>query len=82
MKQTDVGSLGLVQKRDHWPFDDHTSTMMMKKEAMTRGVDAGPINYRPQHERTARGILFGVALGTGVLLLLGGIAIMVYRMVT
>ncbi|MBK8772829.1 MAG: hypothetical protein IPM06_20695 [Rhizobiales bacterium] len=75
------GRLHLQPKRDYMPFDDHTSTMWQKKQQMNAGIVLDkPIRYTPQHRRSARGIVAGVVLGAAVWLLLGGIAVMVWRM--
>jgi hypothetical protein len=77
------GRMHLLPKREYAPFDDHTSTMAAKRQAMDAGIRLPrEIRYVPQHRRSARGIVAGVVLGIGVWILLGGIAIMVYRMVT
>lgn len=74
------GRLHLEPKRPYFPGDDHTSTMWEKKRLMDAGVQLrGPINYTPQHRRSARGIMAGVVIGIGVWALLGGIGLMVFR---
>lgn len=74
------GRLHLIPKRDYAPFDDHTSTMAAKKEAMDAGIKLPrPIRYVPQHRRSARGIMAGVVLGLGIWLLLGLTAMMIWR---
>lgn len=73
------GRLHLQPKRPYEYGDDHTSTMALKADAMRAGIDLGPSRYVPQHRRSARGIVAGVVLGTGIWVLLGGIALMVWR---
>lgn len=81
MKTDDVGSLQVTPKRLRVWGDDHTDTMLEKKAAMEQGIVLDrPINYTPQHRRSARGIVAGVILGLGVWLLLAGVAVMVWRM--
>lgn len=76
------GRLHLIPKAPYEYGDDHTSTMAAKKSAMDAGIKLPrPIRYVPQHRRSARGIVSGVVLGIGIWILLGGIAVMVYRMV-
>ncbi len=76
------GRLHLTPKREYIPFDDHTSTMAAKRDALNAGIVLDrPIRYTPQHRRSARGIVAGIVLGTAVWLLLGGIGIMLWRMV-
>ncbi len=75
------GRLRLTPKREYAPFDDHTSTMAAKRDALNAGIVLDrPIRYTPQHRRSARGIVAGIVLGTAVWLLLGGIVVMVWRM--
>lgn len=75
------GRLHLQPKRSYAPFDDHTSTMFAKKQAMNAGITLDrPIRYTPQHRRSARGIVSGVVLGLCVWALLGGIGLMLWRM--
>lgn len=76
----DPGRLHLTPKREYAPFDDHTSTMFAKAQAMQQGITLDrPIRYTPQHRRTARGIVAGVILGLCVWALLAGIGLMVFR---
>lgn len=76
----DPGRLHLQPKREYAPFDDHTSTMAHKMQLMNAGITLDrPINYTPQHRRSARGIVSGVVLGLCVWALLGGIGLMVFR---
>ncbi len=58
-----VGRLHLQPKRPYEAFDDHTSTMAMKADAMRAGIDLGPSRYVPHHRRAARGIVAGVIGG-------------------
>ena len=59
------GRLHLTPKREYIPFDDHTSTMFAKKQAMDAGIVLDkPIRYTPAHRRTARGIVAGIIGGT------------------
>lgn len=75
------GRLHVLPKRPYIFDDDHTSTMILKKRAMESGITLRqPINYRPQHRRSARGIVAGIVLGGAIWLLVGGIAVMVWRM--
>ena len=75
------GRLHLMPKKPYEPFDDHTTTVAAKMKAMDAGIVLDrPISYTPQHRRSARGIVAGVALGLGVWLLVCGIAVMVWRM--
>lgn len=75
------GRLHMVPKRDYAPFDDATSTMAWKKGQMDAGIKLPrPIRYVPQHVRSARGIVRGVVLGLGIWVLLGGTALMVWRL--
>ncbi len=70
-----------MPKKPYQWSDDHTSTMILKKNAMEQGIELRqPINYKPQHRRSARGIVAGIVLGAAIWLLLGGIAVMVWRM--
>ena len=74
------GRLHLTPKRTYAPFDDHTSTMWQKKQAMDAGITLDrPIRYTPQHRRSARGIVAGIVIGAGLWILFGGIAVMVWR---
>ena len=74
------GRLRRTPKREYIPFDDHTSTMAAKRDAMNAGIVLDkPIHYTPQHRRSARGIVAGIVLGGAIWLLLGGIAVMVWR---
>ena len=76
----DAGRLHLTPKREYQPFDDCTSTMAYKQRLMNAGIVLDrPINYTPQHRRSARGIVSGVVLGLCVWALLGGIGLMVFR---
>ncbi len=75
------GRLRLEPKSPYEWGDDHTSTMVMKQAHMNAGIVLDrPINYTPQHRRSARGIVAGVVLGLGVWALLAGVAVMVWRM--
>jgi hypothetical protein len=75
------GRMHLQPKREYGWGDDHTSTMFAKKQAMDAGIQLPrAIRYVPQHRRSARGIVAGVVIGIGVWLLLGGTALMVWRM--
>ena len=75
------GRLRLEPKREYIPFDDHTSTMAAKRDAMNAGIVLDrPINYQPQHRRSARGIVAGIVIGAGLWILVGGIAVMVWRL--
>lgn len=57
--------LKLVEKTPHHWGDDHTSTMLMKKQALEQGIQLSrPINYKPHHTRAATGILISCVLGT------------------
>ena len=77
------GRLHLQPKREYAPFDDHTSTMFAKKQALNAGIVLDrPIRYTPQHRRSARGIVAGIVLGGAIWLLLGGIGVMLWRMWT
>lgn len=77
------GRLRLEPKHDYAWGDDQTSTMAAKKAAMERGIILDrPISYVPQHRRSARGIVAGVVIGAGLWILVGGIAVMVWRMWT
>ncbi len=59
------GRLHLMPKRPYEHGDDHTSTMMWKREQMDRGVSLPrEIRYIPQHRRAARGIVAGIIGGT------------------
>ena len=69
----------LIVRPPHAPFDDGTITRAGKKAAMSGGIDR-PINYCPQHRRSARGIVAGVVIGVCVWALIGGIGLMVWRM--
>lgn len=75
------GRLHVVPKRPYEYGDDHTSTMILKKQAMDAGIDLGPPRYVPQHVRSARGIKNAVIGGTLIwaFVLLTGYA--VYRAV-
>jgi hypothetical protein len=76
------GRMHLVPKREYTPFDDHTSTMFGKMQAMRDGIDIGrPINYVPAHVRAAKGIVIGVGIGLGMLLVIGLFAAWAWRMV-
>jgi hypothetical protein len=75
------GRLHLEPKAPYRYGDDHTSTMIWKKEQMDLGIRLPrEIRYVPQHRRSARGIVAGVVIGLGVWVLLGGTALMVWRM--
>lgn len=55
--------LKMVDKEQHHWGDDHTSTMLMKKHAMSQGIELSrPINYKPHHVRSVTGFLISVAL--------------------
>ena len=74
------GRLRLEPKSPYLWGDDHTDTMAAKKAAMDAGIVLDrPIRYTPQHRRSARGIVAGIVLGGAIWLLLGGIAVMVWR---
>ena len=74
------GRLHLIPKEPYEFGIDHTSTMCAKAQAMRQGITLDrPINYTPQHRRSARGIVSGVVLGLCVWALLGGIGLMVFR---
>jgi hypothetical protein len=56
--------LKMTDKYDRDWGNDHTSTMLQKKQMMEQGIDLKhPINYKPQHVRSATGIVIGVVLG-------------------
>jgi hypothetical protein len=75
------GRLHLQPKQHRDWGDDATSTMFAKKQAMDAGISLPrEIRYVPAHRRSARGIVAGVVIGIGVWLLLGGTALMVWRM--
>ena len=75
------GRLRLEPKTPYIWGDDHTSTMALKRQAMDAGIVLDrPIRYTPQHRRSARGIVAGIVLGAAIWLLLGGIAVMLWRM--
>jgi hypothetical protein len=75
------GRIHLQPKREYGWGNDHTSTMFAKKQAMDAGISLPrEIRYVPAHRRSARGIVAGVVIGIGVWLLLGGTALMVWRM--
>ena len=58
------GRLHVVPKRPYEYGDDHTSTMILKKQAMDAGIRLPrEIRYVPQHRRSARGIMAGVIGG-------------------
>lgn len=74
------GRLHLEPKTPYEWGDDHTSTMVMKQAHMNAGIVLDkPIRYTPQHRRSARGIVAGIVLGAGLWILVGGIAVMVWR---
>jgi hypothetical protein len=74
------GRLRLEPKTPYVWGDDHTSTMFEKRRQMNAGIVLDrPINYQPQHRRSARGIVAGIVLGAAIWLLLGGIVVMVWR---
>jgi hypothetical protein len=74
------GRMHLLPKQHRDWGDDATSTMFAKKEAMNAGIHLPrEIRYVPAHRRSARGIVSGVVLGVGIWLLLGGTALMVWR---
>ena len=76
------GRLHLQPKRPYEVFDDHTSTMAAKRQAMDAGIRLPrEIRYVPQHVRSARGITNAVIGGTLIwaFVLLTGYA--VYRAV-
>lgn len=76
------GRLRLEPKTPYIWGDDHTSTMIEKRRHMNAGIVLDrPINYQPQHRRSARGIVAGVILGLGVWALLAGIAVMLWRVI-
>jgi hypothetical protein len=55
--------------------------MFAKKQAMDAGIHLPrSIRYVPQQRRTSHGIVAGVVLGIGLWVLLGGTALMVWRM--
>jgi hypothetical protein len=57
--------LKMTEKYDRDWGNDHTSTMLQKKQMMEQGIDLKhPINYKPQHVRSATGIVVGVVLGS------------------
>lgn len=75
------GRLHLIPKRPYEWGDDHTSTMVMKRNLMDSGIRLPrEIRYVPAHRRAARGIVAGVIFGLGVWILLGGIILMIWRM--
>ena len=75
------GRLRLEPKRAYAPFDDHTSTMFAKKQAMNAGIVLDkPIRYTPQHRRSARGIVAGIVLGTALWIVVGLFAAWAWRM--
>ena len=74
------GRMHLQPKREYGWGDDHTSTMFAKKQAMDAGISLPrEIRYVPAHRRSARGIVAGVVIGLGIWVLLGGTALMVWR---
>jgi hypothetical protein len=74
------GRMHLQPKTPYEYGDDHTSTMFAKKQAMDAGIRLPrEIRYVPQHRRSARGIVAGVVIGLGIWVLLGGTALMVWR---
>ena len=76
------GRLHVVPKRPYEYGDDHTSTMILKKQAMDAGIRLPrEVRYTPQHVRSARGITHAVIGGTLIwaFVLLTGYA--VYRAV-
>jgi hypothetical protein len=67
-------------KRPHHWGDDQTSTMLEKKAAMEQGIDLHrPINYRPQHVRSATGIIVGVVLGMLLSVVLAAAVMFLWR---
>ena len=77
----DVGSLRVLPKHLYTWGDDGTSTMFAKKQAMAGGIDlTQPINYTPQHRRSARGIVAGIVLGTALWIVVGLFAAWAWRM--
>ena len=75
------GRVRLTPKREYMPFDDHTSTMFAKKQAMDAGIVLDkPIRYTPQHRRSARGIVAGFVLGTALWIVVGLFAAWAWRM--
>lgn len=69
------GRLHLMPKRPYEHGDDHTSTMVLKKQAMDAGIDLPrAIRYVPAHRRVARGIVAGVIGGAVVWAVLLAIA--------
>jgi len=58
------GRLHLIPKRPYEWGDDHTSTMVMKRNLMDAGISLPrEIRYVPAHRRAARGIVAGVIGG-------------------
>lgn len=58
------GRLHLQPKRPYEFGDDHTSTMVMKRNLMDAGINLPrEIRYVPHHRRAARGIVSGVIGG-------------------
>ncbi len=75
------GRMHVEPKRPYIFDDDHTSTMILKKQAMEQGIELRhPINYRPQHRRSARGIVAGIVLGTALWIVVGLFAAWAWRM--
>ena len=75
------GRLRLTPKREYAPFDDHTSTMAAKRDALNAGIVLDrPIRYTPQHRRSARGIVAGIVLGTALWIVVGLFAAWAWRM--
>ena len=81
MTTTAPGSLRVVPKDPgHFPGDGNDSTTTRWMKAQSMGIDLHL--PRPHPHRKLRGLIAGAVLGVGVWILLGGIAIMVYRMLT
>ncbi|MBK9704814.1 MAG: hypothetical protein IPO75_15980 [Betaproteobacteria bacterium] len=75
------GRLRLEPKSPYEWGDDHTSTMVMKQAHMNAGIVLDrPINYQPQHRRSARGIVAGIVLGTALWIVIGLFAAWAWRM--
>jgi hypothetical protein len=75
------GRLHVVPKREYAPFDDHTSTMFAKKQAMNAGIKLPrEVRYVPQHRRTSRGIVAGVVIGLALWAVIGLFAAWAWRM--
>ena len=75
------GRLRLEPKTPYIWGDDHTSTMAAKRDALNAGITLDrPINYTPQHRRSARGIVAGIVLGTALWIVVGLFAAWAWRM--